>query len=119
PVVRESGGHALLITARMADRDHPFVRAEFPLTPGAIVPADLSAYTGISFEVRGEAAARVLLPGYHVRTTDAFTASFTPSAAWQTVKIPFATMKRRAGAAWDPKDARSLLIELSAPAASN
>ncbi|MEO8372978.1 MAG: amidohydrolase family protein [Candidatus Solibacter sp.] len=120
PVVREGGGHALLITARMADREHPFVRAEFPLTPGAILPADLSAYSGISFDVRGEAAARVLMPAYHVRSNDPFTTSFTPAAAWQTVKIPFASLKRRAGgAAWDPKDARSLLIELSAPPAGN
>jgi imidazolonepropionase-like amidohydrolase len=120
PVVRESGGHALLISAHMADREHPFVRAEFPLTPGAIVPADLSAYTGVEFEVRGEAAARVLVPLYHVRANDPFTAPFKPSGAWQKVKIPFASLKRRAeGAAWDPKDARSLLIELSAPGASN
>jgi hypothetical protein len=119
PVAREGGGHALLVTARMADRERPFVRAEFPLTPGAILPADLSKYSGITFEVRGEAAARVLIPGYHVRTTDPFAAPFTPTATWQTVKIPFATMKRRAaGAAWDSKDARSLLIELSAPAAA-
>ena len=50
PVVRESGGHALLVTARMADRERPYVRAEFPLTPGAIVPADLTPYSGISFD---------------------------------------------------------------------
>lgn len=121
PVIREGGGHALLVAAKMADRNSPFVRAEFPLTPGAILPADLSAYSGVSFEVRGEASGRLLVQAYHVRASDAFAAEFTPTAVWQTVKIPFADLRRRAAGAgpWDPKDARTLLFELSGPAASS
>ncbi|MEO8597143.1 MAG: amidohydrolase family protein [Candidatus Solibacter sp.] len=117
-VAREGGGHALLVSARLADREHPYVRAEFPLTQGAIRPADLSAFSGVSFEVRGEAAARLLISAYHVRGSDAFAAPFTPSATWQTVKIPFTALTLRTGAAWDPKDARTLQLELSAPPAA-
>ena len=45
PVAREGGGHALLVTARMSDRERPYVRVEFPLTKGAIDVADLSGFT--------------------------------------------------------------------------
>ena len=97
PVVRAGSDHALLVAAQMADKDRPFVRVEFPLTPGAISPADLSAYTGVSFDLRGEAAGRLLVQAYHVRNMDAYAAPFTPGGAWQTVKIPFSSLRRRAG----------------------
>ncbi len=121
PVVRAGSDHALLVAAQMADKDRPFVRVEFPLTPGAISPADLSAYTGVSFDVRGEAAGRLLVQAYHVRNMDAYAAPFTPGAAWQTVKIPFTSLRRHAdgAGAWDARDARALLFELSGPAGSS
>ena len=34
PIVRAPGDHALMVQARMAAKDRPFVRMEFPLTPG-------------------------------------------------------------------------------------
>jgi hypothetical protein len=48
-------------------------------------------------------------------------APFTPGGAWHTVKIPFATLRRRAAGAgpWDAKDARALLFELGGPAGSS
>ena len=121
PVVRADSDHALLVAAQMADKDRPYVRVEFPLTPGAIAPADLSGYTGVSFDVRGEAAGRLLVQAYHVRNMDAYAAPFTPGGAWQTVKIPFASLRRRAAGAgpWDAKDARALLFELGGPAGSS
>ena len=103
--IRAAGDHALLITAAMAPKDHPFVRAEFPLTPGAIELADLSGYAGVSFDVRGEGGGRLLLSRYASKG-GAFSAPFAPSAEWQTVKIPFADLSR--------KDVRALLFELNA-----
>ncbi len=97
PVKRAEGGHALLVAAQMADKGHPYVRVEFPLTAGAINPADLSGYTGVSFDVRGEAKGRLLLQSYHVRGSDAYAAPFNPSEKWQTVRIPFAGLRRRRG----------------------
>jgi hypothetical protein len=121
PVVRGESDHALLIAAQLADKERPYVRVEFPLTTGAIAPADLSGYTGVSFEVRGEAAGRLLVQAYHIRSADAYTAEFTPSGAWQTVRIPFASLRRRAPNAgpWDAKDARAVLFELGGTAGSN
>jgi hypothetical protein len=94
---------------------------EFPLTPGAIVPADLSGYTGVSFDVRGEAVGRLLVQSYHVRNTDTYAAPFSPGGVWQTVKIPFASLRRRAANAgtWDAKDGRALIFELGGIAGSS
>ena len=41
--------------------------------------------------------------------------------AWQTVKIPFASLRRQAAGAgaWDANDARALLFELGGPAGSS
>src|ERR1035438_7966754 len=121
PVVRATGDHALLVAAQMADKDRPYVRVELPLTAGAIAPADLSGYTGISFEVRGEALGRLLVQVYNMRSGDAYASPFTPGAEWQTVKIPFASLKRRTANAdpWDAKDARSLFFELAGTAGSS
>jgi imidazolonepropionase-like amidohydrolase len=121
PVIRGDGDHALLVAAQLSSKEHPFVRAEFPLTAGAIVPLDVSGYTGVSFEVRGEAAGRLLVQTYHVRNTDAYAAPFIPTGTWQTVKIPFASLRRRAANAgsWDAEDARALLFELGGAAGSS
>jgi imidazolonepropionase-like amidohydrolase len=115
PVIRSGNDHALLIQAAMADKVHPWVRVEFPLTQGAFEPADISKYQGVSFDVRGEADTRVLLQTYGIRNSDAWAASFSPTGEWQTVKIPFAALKRQTEGApsWTGKDARAVLFELS------
>ncbi len=116
PVTRAPGNHALLVQAQMAAREHPFVRVEFPLTPGAVELADLSGYTGVSFDARGEGAFRLVVNSYGEKSSDPLAAPFSPAADWQTIRIPFETLRRRAeeGATWARKDARSLLFELSA-----
>ena len=121
PVARAGSDHALLVAAQLASKDRPYVRVEFPLTAGGISPADLSGYTGVSFEVRGEAAGRLLVQAYHVRNTDAYAAGFAPGVEWQTVEIPFASLRRRAAGAgpWGLKDARTLIFELGGTAGSS
>ena len=118
PVTRAPGNHALLVQAQMAAKEKPFVRAEFPLTPGAVELADLSAFSGVSFDVRGEGAFRMIVNTYAGRNTDPYAAPFSPTAEWQSVRIPFASLQRRIAGDWSRKDARSLLFELSAPAMS-
>ena len=115
PVIRQGADHALMVQATMSDRERPWVRVEFPLTQGAFEPADISRYQGVSFDVRGETAARVLVQSYSIRNSDQWAASFTPNGEWQTVKIPFSALKRRAeGApAWTGKDVRAVWFELS------
>jgi imidazolonepropionase-like amidohydrolase len=115
PVIRAGDDHALLVQAALADKEHPWVRVEFPLTPGSFEPGDVSRYQGVSFDVRGEAAARLLVQTYGVRNSDHWAASITPTGGWTTVKIPFAALKRNAEntPSWTGKDARALLFELS------
>ncbi len=113
-VLRSGSDHALLVQATMADKDHPYVRVEFPLTPGAIDLADVSRYSGVQFEVRGEADCRLLVSAYGNRTAaDPWAAPFQAAGEWQTVRVPFAELKRRVPGQWDERDARSLLVELS------
>jgi imidazolonepropionase-like amidohydrolase len=115
PVVRAGNDHALMIQAALAEKEHPWVRVELPLTPGAFELADVTRYAGISFDVRGEAAARLLVQTYRERNSDAWASTFAPTSEWQTVKIPFSTLKRRleGGPAWSGKDTRALVFELS------
>lgn len=121
PIVRAPGDHALMVQAQMAAKDRPFVRVEFPLTPGAVELADLTAYTGISFDARGEGAYRLIVNTYGVRVSDPYVAPFSATAEWQTLRIPFATLRRRAADAgpWTRNDARALLFELPGAAQAN
>jgi hypothetical protein len=116
PVERAPGNHALMVEARMAPRPHPFVRVELPLTPGAVDAADLSAYRGVEFDVRGHGAFRLLLYGLGDEGADSFEHPITAAGAWRTLEVPFAEIKGRQ--AWDPRAVRSLAFELSGPAGS-
>jgi hypothetical protein len=118
PIIRAPGDHALMVQARMAARDHPFVRMEFPLTPGAVELADLTGYTGIAFDARGEGAYRLIMNSYGVRTSDPYLTPFSATAEWQTIRVLFASLRRRAADAgpWTRSDARSVIFELSAAA---
>src|SRR5262249_33508367 len=108
PVIRAGGDHSLMIQATMAEKDHPWVRVEFPLTQGAFEPADISKYEGVSFDVRGESAARLMIQTYG--RSDMWSAAFTPTGEWQTVKVPFSALKRRAEGGWSGKDVRAVLF---------
>ena len=113
-VLKAGSDHALLVQARMADKERPYVRVDFPLSPGAIAPADLSDYTGVQFEIRGEAACRLLVNAYGNRTSsDPWSAKVAVSGEWQIVRVPFAGLRRRAEGNWDARDARALMLELS------
>jgi hypothetical protein len=120
PVVRKGHDHALMVEARMAAKEHPYVRLEIPLTPGEVELADVSRYRGVWFEARGEGAFRLLANTYGVRLNDPFAAPLTASAAWRKIRIPFASLQRRTeGAApWNPRDLRALVFEMAGPAGS-
>jgi hypothetical protein len=120
PVVRKGHDHALMVEARMAAKEHPYVRLEIPLTPGEVELADVSRYRGVSFEARGEGAFRLLANSYGVRINDPFASPFTASTRWRKIKIPFASLRRKAGGAapWNPRDLRALVFEVAGPAGS-
>ena len=113
-ILRSGSDHALLVQATMADKERPNVRVEFPFSPGAIEPADLSGYAGVQFEVRGEAACRLLVNAYGNRTaSDPWAATVSVSPEWQTVRVPFTGLRRRGEGTWDARDARAVMLELS------
>jgi imidazolonepropionase-like amidohydrolase len=102
-IARTAADHALTIQARMGPKEQNYVRLLVPLTPGAIEPADLSAYQGISLDVRGEGSYRLRL--------DTHGADFDAGAEWKTVRIGFAAME-----GWKSRYARQVEIELAGPA---
>jgi imidazolonepropionase-like amidohydrolase len=120
PIVRSGRDHALMVEARMAAKEHPFVRLEIPLTEGAVELADVSRYRGVSFDARGEGAFRLLINSYGVRTNDPFASPFSVATEWGKIRIPFATLRRKATGAqpWNPRDVRAVLFEIAGPAGS-
>jgi imidazolonepropionase-like amidohydrolase len=116
-VLRGANDHALMIEARMAAKPRPYVRLELPLTPGAIELADVNAFQGISFDVRGEGAFRLLAYAHNVPAASGFAAPFDASGEWQTVRIPFTALRSAVqNAAWNGRNIRALAFELVGPA---
>jgi hypothetical protein len=118
-VIRAGNDHSLRVQATMAAKERPYARLELPLTPGGIELADVSGYSGVEFEVRGEGAGRLIVQTYGVRAlADPWSADFAIASDWAKVRLPFAKLTRREADRWSGKDARVLGFELSGPAGS-
>jgi imidazolonepropionase-like amidohydrolase len=89
---RVAGNHALQIFARMSESEHPYARAWLALARGDLQPADISQFTGLQFEARGEGTYRLTLPTRGVRDGRYYQASFSGGPAWSAVTVPFATL---------------------------
>lgn len=112
-IARDAVNHAMLAAVHFGPAEHPYVRLEFPVTRGAVELGDVSRYTGISLEMRGEGRYRLLLKTYGVRQPDWYAAELPPSAQWKTLRIPFSSMKREStDAAWGKQDLRSLIFQV-------
>ena len=119
PIAREPNHHSLMLEARLAAKEHPYVRLELPLTAGGVHLADVSPYHGISFIARGQCDCRMVLESYNIRNHDFFAAPFNVSGEWTTLQLPFSSLHARsAREKWDPKAVRVLNFELSGPADS-
>ena len=90
---RDGGGHALMIVAKLSPKPDPWVRMEFPLTPGAVEPGDASAFSGVSFEARGSGVFRLLAYKSSARNPAYLEAPFKAGDDWTTIRIPFADLK--------------------------
>jgi hypothetical protein len=98
-VKRGANGHMLQLAGRMAIKDNAFVGIAFPLTRGSVVPADLGGYRGLRFDLKGEGPFTVRLQG----PTSRWAASVNGAADWQTVVMPFSSLKPDAPERpWDP-----------------
>ncbi|MEJ5142349.1 amidohydrolase family protein [Gluconobacter albidus] len=112
---REAGkGHVLFMTATMAQQKTPYAGVSVPLSTGAILPVDVSAYHGISVEVRGSSCdARMTANG---TVGASWSASLPLSAHWQTIRVPFtslASVDNPHHRAWTGRDITDLEIGLS------
>jgi imidazolonepropionase-like amidohydrolase len=115
PVVRSGSNHSMLVTARLAAKERPWVRLELPLTPGGVELGDASQFTGVTFDVRGEGSHRLMLLPGGGKSRSPFFAPVASKGEWQTVKIPFADLQRagREEGAWTGRNLRILAFEVS------
>jgi hypothetical protein len=90
--LREPDNHALQLFARMSGAEHPYARAWLALARGDLQPGDVSRFTGLRFDARGEGAYHLTLPTRGIRDGRYHQATFTGTPAWTAVTVPFATL---------------------------
>lgn len=111
-VKRGANGHMLQLAGRMSIKDNAFVGIVFPLTRGSVVPADLSGYRGLRFDLNGEGPFTVRLHGPTSRSA----ATVNGGDDWQTVDVPFSSLKSDAPKdAWDPSAIFQIEISATRP----
>lgn len=82
---RQAGDHVLSVTARMARKEKPMAGVLFPLSRGSVIPADVTAYEGVSTDLfgAGDYTLRILsLKGM-------WEAKVSAGDGWISFKIPF------------------------------
>ncbi|WP_296595410.1 CIA30 family protein [Phenylobacterium sp.] len=104
--VRNGADHALLLAARMAQKEDPSAGVLLPLSRGSVEPVDASAFKGVRFDVRGDGGEYAFTVGAQ---GGRWRAPVKAGPEWTTVEIPFADLKRVAGrggstAAWTGTD---------------
>lgn len=104
---RASGGHCLTALAEMSDKDRPLAAMVLPLSKGAVLPVDLSAWQGVEFEARGGGSYQLLL---RWRGGEA-QAPFEAGAEWKPIRVPFESF-----GGLDRKETISLEFVISRPA---
>ncbi len=102
---------ARFITARLGGAPRPYAALVYPLTRGAILPADASRFTGIRFVARGAGDYWLSLDAYGQEGR--FAATFSAGAVGREVRLPFSAFAGQDGAALDTKALRSLAFTLS------
>lgn len=91
PVTRSANNKALHVSAKLAQKPQPYAYIVLPLNPGSVIPADASAFNGISFDIRGDGEEYMLEIS---SGTGKANTSFTAGTDWQTIKVPFSTLSQ-------------------------
>jgi imidazolonepropionase-like amidohydrolase len=116
--LRNAGNHALLMEARMGQKDHPWVEMMLPFAGGGLLPVDARAFRGLTFDARGEGAFRLVVHTRAVRDRVFFAAAFQPGEDWSHQKIDFSKLERTASGdpiPWTGDDLLAVGFELSRP----
>jgi hypothetical protein len=110
-------GHSISVVARMGPKQSAFTDLVIPLTRGTVELADVSAFKGIRFAVRGQGSYRILIDSYGTRRSSWYTASFTGDSRWRTIRVPFATFQSKGSTSSLPfHELRAVHFELAQPA---
>jgi imidazolonepropionase-like amidohydrolase len=110
-------GHSISVVARMGPKQSAFADLVIPLTRGTVELADVSAFKGIRFAVRGQGSYRILIDSYGTRRSSWYTASFIGDSKWRTIRVPFATVQSKGSTSSPPfHELRALHFELARPA---
>jgi imidazolonepropionase-like amidohydrolase len=92
--VRNGQDHALLLAAKMAQKEDPSAGVLLPLSRGSVEPVDARAFKGVRFDVRGDGGAYDFTVGSQ---GGRWRAPIKAGSEWTTVEIPFASLKRVPG----------------------
>jgi hypothetical protein len=107
-------GHGISVVARMGPKQSAFTDLIIPLTRGAVELADVSAFKGIKFAVRGQGSYRALIDSYGARRSGWHSASFAGDAKWRTIRIPFTAFQSKgSSSALSLRNVRALHFELA------
>lgn len=95
-VPRDSGGMALLLSAKMAIKDAPKALIVLPASPGAFSPVNASPFSGVQFDAKGDTQQYLV---ELVSTTGVISKTFSTSKNWQQLQFPFSEFSAAANAA--------------------
>lgn len=85
----DARGGILRLNATLARREEARVGVIFPMNPGNVQPMDISAYHGVSMDIRGDGGEYTII----VTTTDGrFSATTKADQDWSTAKLDFADL---------------------------
>ncbi len=113
-------GHARTVLARMGSKAKPSADLVLPLTRGGVELADVSAFRGISFAVRGEGTYKLLIDSYGIDRSNWLAAPFNGTVKWRTVKLPFPAFQSKDTVSQFPlRSLRALHFELAGDAGAD
>ncbi|MEJ5367451.1 MAG: amidohydrolase family protein [Bryobacteraceae bacterium] len=104
---RGPSNRSLAVMAEMSDKDRPLAAMVLPLSKGAVLPVDVSAWQGVEFDARGDGAYGLLLRWRGGEGQ----APFEAGPEWRRLRVPFTAL----GSA-DLKETVSLEFVMSRPA---
>lgn len=115
-IPRAGGGHALLITAKMAQKEDAEAGVIIPFRRGSVQPVDARKFRGIRLELRGEGRYTMTLN----TLTGRWRATIDAGANWTKFHLPFSAFERIRGrnsevVPWRGDDLLELSVEASRP----
>ena len=102
-------GRCVSVIFDRTETQRPYIRLDLPLTPGAIEPADVSQFRGVTFMARGEGDYLLIV----TTRVGRFEAPFKASAKWMPVRVAFSELVGKG--AWTGKDATMVSFEVRRP----